>query len=45
LDDSPVDHTFGSPTILTVDGEPHLELRRSLDAKYQPGRVTFSPPS
>ena len=32
LDDSPVDNTFGSPTILTVDGEPHLELRRSLVA-------------
>jgi aromatic O-demethylase, cytochrome P450 subunit len=31
LDDSPVDNTFGSPTILTIDGEAHLELRRSLD--------------
>ena len=39
LDDSPVDNTFGSPTILTVDGEPHLELRRSLDAKYRPKYV------
>ena len=39
LDDSPVDHTFGSPTILTVDGGPHLELRRSLDAKYRPKHV------
>jgi cytochrome P450 len=29
LDDSPVDATFGSPTIITVDGEPHLELRRA----------------
>jgi cytochrome P450 len=39
LDDSPVDATFGSPTIITVDGEPHLELRRSLDAKYRPKYV------
>ncbi len=39
LDDSPVDATFGSPTIITVDGEPHLELRRSLDAKYRPKHV------
>src|SRR5215468_3986356 len=39
LDDSPVDNIFGSPTILTVDGEPHLELRRSLDAKYRPKYV------
>jgi cytochrome P450 len=39
LDDSPVDHTFGSPTILTVDGAPHLELRRSLDSKYRPKHV------
>jgi cytochrome P450 len=39
LDDSPVDNTFGSPTILTVDGQPHLELRRSLDAKYRPKYV------
>ena len=39
LDDSPVDNTFGSPTILTVDGQPHLELRRSLDSKYRPKYV------
>ena len=39
LDDSPVDRTFGSPTILTVDGAPHLELRRSLDSKYRPKHV------
>jgi cytochrome P450 len=39
MDDSPVDHTFGSPTILTVDGGPHLELRRSLDSKYRPKHV------
>lgn len=37
LDDSPVDRTFGSPTIITVDGELHHELRHALDAKYRPG--------
>lgn len=40
LDDSPVDRTFGSPTIITVDGERHRELRRSLDAKYRPRQVS-----
>jgi cytochrome P450 len=39
LDDSPVDRTFGSPTIITVDGEPHRDLRRALDAKYRPRHV------
>ena len=39
LDDSPVDRTFGSPTIITVDGEPHLDLRRGLDSKYRPKHV------
>lgn len=39
LDDSPVDRTFGSPTIITVDGKSHHELRRSLDSKYRPRRV------
>ena len=39
LDDSPVDRTFGSPTIITVDGEHHHELRRALDAKYRPRHV------
>jgi cytochrome P450 len=39
LDDSPVDRTFGSPTIITVDGERHRELRRSLDSKYRPRQV------
>jgi cytochrome P450 len=40
LDDSPVDRTFGSPTILTVDGDRHLELRRALDTKYRPKNVS-----
>ena len=39
LDDSPVDRTFGAPTIITVDGELHHELRRALDAKYRPRHV------
>lgn len=39
LDDSPVDRTFGSPTIITVDGHVHHELRRALDAKYRPRHV------
>ena len=33
---SPLDRSFGGPTILTVDGDRHLDLRRSLDAKYRP---------
>jgi cytochrome P450 len=39
LADSPVDRTFGSPTIITVDGERHLDLRRGLDSKYRPKQV------
>ncbi len=41
VDGSPLDRSFGGPTILTVDGERHLDLRRSLDAKYRP-RVVAS---
>ena len=40
LDDSPVDRTFGSPTIITVDGELHHELRCALDSKYRPRQVS-----
>lgn len=40
VDGSPLDRSFGGPTILTVDGEQHLDLRRSLDAKYKPREVT-----
>ncbi len=36
---SPIDRSFGSPTILTCDGEPHRELRRSIDPKYRPHAV------
>jgi cytochrome P450 len=39
MDDSPVDRTFGSPTIITADGERHLDLRRGLDSKYRPKQV------
>ena len=36
---SPVDHTMGSPTILTCDGPAHGELRRGFDVKYKPRAV------
>jgi cytochrome P450 len=39
LDDSPVDRTFGSPAIITVDGELRHELRHALEAKYRPRHV------
>jgi cytochrome P450 len=39
LPDSPVDRTFGSPTILTSDGPIHQELRSSVDPKYRPKAV------
>jgi cytochrome P450 len=39
MSDSPVDRTFGSPTIITVDGERHQDLRRGLDSKYRPRQV------
>lgn len=41
VDGSPLDRSFGGPTILTVDGDRHLDLRRSLDAAYKP-RVVAS---
>ncbi|MGD9701413.1 MAG: cytochrome P450 [Acidimicrobiia bacterium] len=39
VDASPVDRCFGSPTIITCDGETHRELRRATDPKYRPARV------
>ncbi len=39
VDGSPLDLSFGGPTILTVDGEDHLDKRRSLDKKYRPRSV------
>jgi cytochrome P450 len=40
MSDSPVDRTFGSPTIITVDGDRHQDLRRGLDSKYRPRQVS-----
>src|SRR5579871_2426670 len=37
--DSPVDRTFGSPTVLTCDGAVHTELRRAIDPKFRPRAV------
>jgi len=37
--DSPVERTFGTPTVITVDGAVHHELRRSFDGKFRPRRV------
>ncbi|MDO8308783.1 MAG: cytochrome P450 [Actinomycetota bacterium] len=39
VDGSPLDLSFGGPSILTVDGESHLDKRRSLDRKYRPRTV------
>lgn len=36
---SPIDRSFGSPTILTCDGDPHRELRRAVDPKFRPHEV------
>jgi cytochrome P450 len=38
-DSSPVEATFGRPTIITVDGDVHFELRRSFDGKFRPRTV------
>lgn len=38
--DSPVDISFGGPTLMTMDGAPHLELRRALDARFRPRVVS-----
>jgi cytochrome P450 len=39
VDDSPLDRSFGGPSILTMDGDSHLDVRRSLDRKYRPRTV------
>ena len=36
---SPVERTFGQPTIITTDGPTHHELRRSFDGKFRPRTV------
>jgi len=35
VDSSPIDRSFGRPTILTSDGPVHKELRRGIDRKYK----------
>jgi cytochrome P450 len=40
VSDSPVDRSFGGSTVMTLDGEEHLELRRSLDATCRPRVVS-----
>ena len=37
--DSPQERTFGKPTIISVDGEVHHELRRGFDGHFRPRRV------
>ena len=36
---SPVDRTFGSPTVITCDGPTHRELRAAIDPKFRPRAV------
>lgn len=36
---SPAEVSFGTPTIITVDGPVHHELRRSFDGKFRPRAV------
>ena len=37
--DTPVDVTFGTPTLITSEGEVHHELRRAFDPNFRPRRV------
>ena len=39
MPDSPIDRSFGSPTILTCDGPPHRELRDAVDPQLRPRQV------
>lgn len=39
VETSPVERTFGKPTILTTDGPVHKELRAGIDPKYKPKAV------
>lgn len=36
---SPVERSFGAPTIITVDGPVHHDLRRAFDGNMRPKRV------
>jgi cytochrome P450 len=38
--DSPVERSFGSPTVLTSEGAVHRELRGGIEARYKPGEVS-----
>ena len=33
---APIDRSFGGRTLMTMDGDEHLALRRSLDARFRP---------
>ena len=37
--ESPVEVTFGKPTLITVDGPEHHDLRRAFDPNFRPRRV------
>jgi cytochrome P450 len=37
--ESPAEVSFGTPTIITVDGPVHHDLRRSFDARFRPRQV------
>lgn len=37
--ESPVERTFGRPTLITADGPVHHELRRAFDPNFRPRRV------
>jgi len=39
MPDSPIDRSFGSPTILTCDGPVHRELRNTVDPRLRPREV------
>lgn len=38
-EETPVDVTFGKPTLITTDGPVHHDLRRSFDPNFRPRRV------
>ncbi|MDH6233544.1 cytochrome P450 [Mesorhizobium soli] len=40
VDSSPVERSWGKPTIITTDGPVHQCLRSGVDPKYHPKRVT-----
>lgn len=45
LSDSPQEAAFGRPTILTVDGPVHLDLRRAVNETLRPSRIRKSAPA